>query len=100
MSDLRIDGLGPIRYTPLGRPGPAAPTEGPSFAETLKGALAEVNDLQLEAGEMQRRMVAGEPVDLHEVMISAEEAGVAFDLMMEIRNKLLEAYQEIQRMNV
>jgi flagellar hook-basal body complex protein FliE len=99
MSDLRIDGLGPIRYTPLGRPA-AAPPEGPSFQETLKSALSEVNDLQLEAGEMQRRMIAGEPVDLHEVMISAEEAGIAFDLMMEVRNKLLEAYQEIQRMQV
>jgi flagellar hook-basal body complex protein FliE len=39
-------------------------------------------------------------VDLHEVMISSAEAGVAFDLMMEIRNKLLEAYQEIQRMSI
>jgi flagellar hook-basal body complex protein FliE len=45
-------------------------------------------------------MVAGEPVDLHEVMISSEEAGIAFDLMMEIRNKLLDAYQEIQRMSL
>ncbi len=99
MSDLRIDGSGPLRYTPLGRP--AVPTpDGPSFQDTLKGALSQVNELQLEAGELQRRMVAGEPVDLHEVMISAEEAGIAFDLMMEIRNKLLTAYQEIQRMHV
>jgi flagellar hook-basal body complex protein FliE len=45
-------------------------------------------------------LIAGEPIDLHEVMISAEEASVAFDLMMEIRNKLLEAYQEIQRMQI
>ena len=100
MSDLRIDGLGPVRYNPLGRPAATAPTPGPSFQETLKHAVSEVNDLQLSAGELQSRMVAGEPVDLHEVMISSEEAGIAFDLMMEIRNKLLEAYQEIQRMHV
>ncbi len=99
MSDMRIDGIGPIRYTPLGAP-VAPPVEGPSFQDTLKTALGDVNEMQLSAGELQRRMVAGEPVDLHEVMISSAEAGVAFDLMMEIRNKLLEAYQEIQRMNV
>ena len=96
---MEIDGIGPVRYTPLGRPLGA---EGPArdFGESLKTALREVNDLQLHAGNEAQRLVAGEPVDLHEVMISAEEAGVAFDLLMEIRNKLLEAYQEIQRMQV
>jgi flagellar hook-basal body complex protein FliE len=99
MGDLRINDLGPLRYTPLGRPHAAA-APGTDFRETLVGALREVNDLQLTAGENMNRMAAGEDVDLHEVMISSAEAGVAFDLMMEIRNKLLEAYQEIQRMNV
>jgi len=95
---MRIDGIGPVRYTALGRPAPAE--AGQDFQESLKAALRDVNDLQLQAGEQVNRLVAGEPVDLHEVMISAEEAGVAFDLMMEIRNKLLEAYQEIQRMHI
>ena len=94
---MRIDGIGPVRYTPLGR---AAPAPAQEFQEVLKTALRETNDLQLQAGEQINRLAAGEPVDLHEVMISAEEAGVAFDLMMEIRNKLVEAYQEIQRMHV
>jgi len=99
MSELRIDGLGPLRYTPLGRPAAAEPA-APEFRETLASALGKVNDLQLGAGEQVNRLVSGEDVDLHEVMISSEEASVAFDLMMEIRNKLLDAYQEIMRMHV
>ncbi len=98
MSDLRIGGLGPSRYTSLGRPLETAPT--PEFKDTLQEALSSVNGAQLDASGLVNRIVAGEEVDLHEVMISAEEASVAFELLMEIRNKLLEAYQEIQRMQV
>ena len=66
----------------------------------LKTALQQVNDLQLHAADQVERLVAGEQVDLHEVMISSEEAAIAFELMLEIRNKLVEAYQELQRMHV
>jgi flagellar hook-basal body complex protein FliE len=99
MNEIRFGDVGPVRYTPLGKPfEPAA--EGPSFAETFGKALGQVNELQLTRSEQVERLIAGEDVDLHEVMIASEEASLAFDLMMEIRNKLLEAYQEIQRMNV
>jgi flagellar hook-basal body complex protein FliE len=99
MSDVRIAGLGPIRYTPLGRPAETA-APGADFADSLRGALQDVNRLQLDAGNDVNRVVAGEEVDLHEVMISSAEAGIAFEMMMEIRNKLLEAYQEVMRMQV
>ena len=75
-------------------------TPAPDFKESLKAALEQVNDLQLNSAEQVERLVAGEQVDLHEVMISSEEAAVAFELMLEIRNKLVEAYQELQRMHV
>ncbi len=99
MNEIRFGDVNPVRYTPLGRPA-AAPTEGPDFGATLTEALSKVNEMQLGAGDSLKRLVAGEDVDLHEVMISSAEAGVAFDLMMEIRNKLVDAYQEIQRMQV
>ena len=99
MSELRIDGLGPVRYTPIGRPAPTE-TSGPDFKESLKDALRQVNDLQLHAADQVERLVAGEELDLHEVMISSEEAAIAFELMLEIHNKLVEAYQELQRMHV
>jgi flagellar hook-basal body complex protein FliE len=99
MSDLKIGGLGGLsRYTPLGRP--LETTATPDFKDTLKEALSGVNGAQLDASGLVNRIVAGEEVDLHEVMISAEEASVAFELLMEIRNKLLEGYQEIMRMQV
>ena len=99
MNEIRFGDIGPVRYTPLGKAFEPQ-TATPDFSETLKSALAETNDLQLDSGRNLERLVSGENVDLHEVMVSSEEAGIAFDLMMEIRNKLLEAYQEIQRMNV
>ena len=99
MSEVRIDGLGPVRYTPIGKPAPTG-TEGPDIKESLKTALQQVNDLQLHSADQVQRLVSGEQVDLHEVMISSEEAAIAFELMLEIRNKLVEAYQELQRMHV
>jgi flagellar hook-basal body complex protein FliE len=73
---------------------------GVSFSDTLKQAIGDVNDLQAEAGKAVEQMVAGEAVDLHEVMIAAEKAKTSFDLLMEIRNKALDAYREIMRIQV
>jgi flagellar hook-basal body complex protein FliE len=99
MSDIQFPKIGPERYSPLGRPvAPSPATEG--FADTLKTMMSDVNRMQNDAGSALQRLAAGEDVDIHEVMISNAEAGIAFDLMMEIRNKLVEAYQEIQRMQV
>jgi flagellar hook-basal body complex protein FliE len=99
MNKIRFGDVSPVRYTSLGKMYEPTP-EGPSFADTLKSACGEVNELQLDGARQLERLTAGEDVDLHQVMVAAEEASLAFDLMMEIRNKLLEAYQEIQRMNV
>jgi flagellar hook-basal body complex protein FliE len=70
------------------------------FAEQLGMAVDEVNRLQLARDEKIEAMVSGEVADVHEVMIAAEEAQLAFELMLEVRNKLLEAYQEVMRMHV
>jgi flagellar hook-basal body complex protein FliE len=71
-----------------------------SFGQTLERAMADVNALQNEAGKAVDKMVVGEAVDLHEVMVAVEKAKTSFDLLMEIRNKALEAYREIMRMQV
>lgn len=71
-----------------------------SFGETLQRAMTDVNALQNEAGKAVEKMVGGEAVDLHEVMVAVEKAKTSFDLLMEIRNKALEAYREIMRMQV
>ena len=71
-----------------------------SFADQLKNAVAEVNDLQTRREDMVESMVAGEATEVHDVMIAAKESQLAFELLLEIRNKLLESYQEIMRMQV
>lgn len=71
-----------------------------SFGETLQRAITDVNSLQTEAGAAVEKMVAGEAVDLHEVMIAVEKAKTSFDLLMEVRNKTIDAYREIMKMQV
>jgi flagellar hook-basal body complex protein FliE len=71
-----------------------------SFGETLQKAITDVNSLQVEAGKAVEKMVGGEAVDLHEVMIAMEKARTSFDLLMEIRNKTIDAYREIMRIQV
>lgn len=77
----------------------AAPADG-SFGDLLSGLVNDVNDLQTTAGELRNQMISGEGGDLHQVMIAAEEAGVAMELLIEVRNKLVEAYQQLMRMPV
>jgi len=71
-----------------------------SFGDTLNQAIADVNNLQTEAGKAIDSMVAGQATDLHDVMIAVEKARTSFDLLMEIRNKTIDVYQEIMRIQV
>lgn len=79
---------------------PATKVESESFGRIFKDLLSETNELQSEAGKIAEKFALGEISDIHEVMIAAEKAGVAFELVLEIRNKLIEAYQEMMRMQV
>lgn len=75
-------------------------TRGPSFSDEIKNLLYAVNDKQGLANTMVQDVVKGESDDLHGAMIALEEASVSFQLMLEVRNKMLDAYQEINRMNI
>ena len=71
-----------------------------SFADQLKNAMSEVNQMQTQRDSMVEQMATGEATEVHDVMIAAKESQLAFELLLEIRNKLLESYQEIMRMQV
>jgi len=71
-----------------------------SFANTLKDAIASVNNQQVQSDAMTNKLINGEDVDLHEVMITAQKASVTLNATMEVRNKAIEAYQEIMRMTI
>ncbi len=73
---------------------------GPSFSDTLKDAVGSVNEAQQKADGHLEAFVAGRQENLHEVMIAMNEARVQFQLMTEVRNKILDTYQELMRMQV
>jgi flagellar hook-basal body complex protein FliE len=72
----------------------------PTFGDLVKDFAGDVNDLQFSAGDAINMLATGRSTDVHQVMIAVEEASVAMDLMLEIRNRVLEGYQELIRMQV
>jgi flagellar hook-basal body complex protein FliE len=79
---------------------PAADGKSEDFGKMLMDVIKEVNSSQNNASEMQNAFMTGQNVELHELMISMERAGLAMELTLQVRNKVLEAYQEISRMQV
>jgi len=73
---------------------------GGQFAEALKNSLSAVNQSQIAADRAAEQVAAGESKNLHEAMIKLEEADISMRLMVQVRNKAVEAYQEIMRMQV
>ncbi len=88
-----LGGIGQDRS--LGTQVPITGTSDNSFGETLTKAINEVSDTRDRAGDMVKRFAAGENVELHQVMAASEEAGIALDLMIELRNKVVEAYRSV-----
>ena len=70
------------------------------FGERVKQILGEINDTQLQAGDIAEQFAKGEIEDVHDVMIAAEKAGVGLELVLEVRNRLIDAYREITRMQM
>ena len=73
---------------------------GASFADTLKNAVDGANELQNSADETVRRFATGDLEDVHQVMLALDRADLSFRMTLEVRNKLLDAYQEVMRMPV
>jgi flagellar hook-basal body complex protein FliE len=77
-----------------------APAPGASFADMVARGVAEV-DTKLKAGEAGlQRLATGDVENLQQVMIRLEESRLSFQLMMQVRNRLLEAYQDVMKMQV
>ncbi len=69
-----------------------------SFSDTLKAALGQVSSLQSQAQDAIGAFVRGEPVEIHDVMAAADEAGIALDMLIQVRNKLADAYRSVMQM--
>lgn len=72
--------------------------DGPSFADALKRAIGEVSTQQDNAQDYVQRFVRGEPVELHQVMAAAEEAQLSLEMLVELRNKMMDAYKTVMTM--
>ena len=79
---------------------PVTATEDGPLGNVFSNILNEITRLDNEAASLEKAMYAGGPVELHQVVIAGEKAGVAFELLVEARNRLVEAYQELMRMPV
>ena len=83
----------------LGIPRSEPANSQPSFTETLRGALASVNNAQNESGQLARAFEMGDPsADLAKVMVAAQQSQIAFKATVEVRNRLVQAYQDVMNM--
>jgi len=79
--------------------GPEGP-QATGFAASLQSALQGVNATQMKASQLSEAYERGEVTDIAKVMLARQESGLAFEATLQVRNKLLSAYQEIMRMGV
>jgi len=75
-------------------------SDAPSFKQTLSSFLNDVDSLQTKADVSIQKMATGEINDVHQVMESVEEANTAFNMMMEIRTKVMDAYQQVMQLRL
>ena len=75
--------------------------KGPEFGEILAQAVGKVNEVQQASGALSKAYIQGDPnVDITDVMIASQKSSVAFEAMVQVRNKLVEAYRDVMNMPV
>jgi len=106
MSEFLINGIpfpSPVIKT---RPDEVKPatlgndSNGTSFGDVLENAIQQVSNLQQEAGSESQKLLTGNTQDIHSAMVALQKADVSFQMMMQVRNKLVLAYQEIMKTQV
>lgn len=91
----RIEGIGSIFPEKLNES-----KEKGNFADILKEAIDKVNELQKRAEQLSNDFAEGKISNIHEVIIEAEKASLALRLTVEVRNRIVEAYRDIMRMQI
>jgi flagellar hook-basal body complex protein FliE len=102
VNDLLASTPTSLTETPTALPGleggPAVGSVIPAFSDVLGKYLQQVDATQKDSDAMVQSLALGEPVDVHQVMLSLNEASNAMQLTLQVRNKVLEAYQELMRL--
>lgn len=102
MADMANNKTTPLQINNEGLPGVNGKmTQDVDFSSLLKSAVQQVNSIQSVSGDLKNDFISGkEGVSLAEVMIASEKSSVAFGAMVEVRNKLLKAYEEVKNIRV
>ena len=90
----------PVQVNEATKPVVSSSEAQQNFANTLKDAISKVNDQQVQSDVATNKLINGENIELHEVMIASQKASITLNTTIEIRNKVVEAYQEIMRLSV
>ena len=85
---------------PLGRAGAAPPSDGPAFRELLEKQIAQVNELQRDAKEAVEDYATGQRDDVEAVILATRKADTAFRMLLQVRNKMMDAYEEVKQIRV
>jgi flagellar hook-basal body complex protein FliE len=92
---IPLGGASPISTAGLTK---AKEAGGLDFGKVLQNSISQIQEMNTNAEASLEKLVAGEVQDIHQVMIAVEKANITFQTMMQLRNKLLEAYKEIMNM--
>jgi flagellar hook-basal body complex protein FliE len=96
----QIQAITQARAIPDVAPAAQGTPDSGGFMDQLKSAIGKANYVQMQASQAVDALMTGQTQDLHRTMVALQEADVSFQLMMQIRNKLVTAYEEIQRMQI
>jgi flagellar hook-basal body complex protein FliE len=98
---MAIQGINTVNGITSAQVNAASKTDGSvNFKDLLIDALNNVNTLEQESAKLTEDFIAGRTDDIHSVLIAGEKATISLQFVMEVRNKVLEAYQEIMRMQI
>lgn len=100
VSFARVGNIGGIDRAVGAQAGGNANGEKVDFGKAISSALQQLNDVKGHADEMTARLISGEVTDIHQVVLAVEKANLAVQFATQVRNKALESYQEIMRMNL
>ncbi|WP_039960382.1 flagellar hook-basal body complex protein FliE [Brevibacillus sp. BC25] len=93
-----ISQLTPIRTPSVNKPTPAEVSQ--EFSSFLSDSMNKVNQAQVESSNLADKFAAGEITDLHQLTVAGQKASVMLQMTMQVRNKMIESYQEIMRMSI
>jgi flagellar hook-basal body complex protein FliE len=97
---ISIGGLSPLTPKLPSSGGGSGTPVGADFGSALKQAVGALGELSGKADASSLALAKGDPIDIHEVMLNTEQASLGFSMALQVRNKLIDAYQEVMRMNV